>query len=119
MRSGGKTAAVAPPLPLEKEQVSVLLPAGSTLEYIMPVQDASAAAAAGGSNGGSGGKTLFGVVYKDSASGLFGAGVWTGYMFKAFGSYGSEEAAAQTARCAGVFRVVVFVGVHRVLLAGA
>jgi len=97
MARSGKTAVIAQPLALEKEQVSVLLPPGCTMEYIVPVQEAGAS---GGSGNGGGSRTLFGVVYKDSGSGLFGAGVWTGYMFKAFGHYASEEAAAQTARSA-------------------
>jgi hypothetical protein len=100
MSRSGKTAVVAAPLALEREQVSVLLPPGCGLEYLVPVQDTGAG---GGSSSGSGtsSKTLFGVVYKDSGSGMYGAGVWTGYMFKAFGQYPTEESAAQTARSAG------------------
>jgi hypothetical protein len=98
---GGKTAVLAAPLALEKEQVSVLLPTGCTLEFVLPVQDPATAGSSGNGGDSGGSKTLFGVVYKDGSNGLFGAGVWTGYMFKAFGLYSSDEAAAQTARCAG------------------
>lgn len=38
MARSGKTAVVAAPLALEKEQVSVLLPPGCSLEYVVPVQ---------------------------------------------------------------------------------
>lgn len=97
MSRSGKTAVVAAPLALEREQVSVLLPPNCSMEYVVPVQD-TGASSGGGSTGS---KSLFGVVYKDGSSGMFGAGVWTGYMFKAFGLYSADGEAAQTARCAG------------------